>query len=84
MTAYVPRMCAEGGLSGFVLMGFILIVSPVGAETTRLGRLIMLGASTGLGMFAGVMLAVLYWWSGRAAYKKAGGPMTPPTDDADG
>ncbi len=83
LTAVLLRFVAEGGLSGFLVMGFILMVSPVGAETTRIGRLILLGGSAGLGAAAGLTLAVLYWWWGRAAYKKSGGPMTPPTDDGE-
>lgn len=83
LTYTLPRFGIEGGLSGFLVMAFILLVSPVGGQTTRVGRLILLGGSAGLGAVAGATLATLYWWWGRGAYKKSGGPMAPPSDESD-
>ncbi len=80
LTTTLPRFGAEGGLSGFLAMAFILLVSPVGEQTTRVGRVILLGGGATLGAVAGAVLAVLYWWWGRVDYKKAGRPMTPPED----
>lgn len=81
LTYTLPRFGAEGGLSGFLVMAFILLISPVGGQTTRVGRVILLGGSAGLGAAAGALLAVMYWWWGRMQYKKSGGPMARPPEE---
>ena len=77
LTRTLPRAATEGALSGFILMAFLLLVTPAGEQSTRVGRLILMGGSASLGGLAGATLAFAYWWYRRFAYKKSGGPMAP-------